>query len=286
MAQSSLEDMQEQIAALQAEYMADPSPEALIKMQSAIQELATAQILDQMAAIASNDDDDDEGFSLYGIDEGMSDEELADFIENYAPPAGKEKYMPIGATLITQDDEPFQTLMLTGDEEDYTDGISEVWSVDDHDSAIEKLTWLMEEGHSARFGEKFANYLKDAKPTLTRSSLEGYTQTLAILEQVDPALFELAERCTTMRGWDLERVGYLARIFAYIEYITDDEAWDWFEKAAAEVKSTFESWDEYIASVLVGRGIAIDCATSVIGAAEYMLDEGRAYLDAHPISAL
>lgn len=110
-------------------------------------------------------------------------------------------------------------------------------------------------------------------------SVEGITEALSLPRN-------MVDNCATLFAWDLERVGYLVRLFVKIGYISEEEAWDWMQKAAAETKNTFNSWEEYIVSLLIGRGFAMGVAPEPYMVALDLLTDRRDFLDSHPISGL
>jgi hypothetical protein len=58
------------------------------------------------------------------------------------------------------------------------------------------------------------------------------------------------------------------------------------EKAAAVIKETFKKWEEYAASILMGRAAAMGFGYQVIGAAAEIFEDKKAFPKSHPISAL
>jgi hypothetical protein len=101
-----------------------------------------------------------------------------------------------------------------------------------------------------------------------------------------PELLPYAQNCTTILAWDLERAGYLARIFAHLGWIPEKESFDWLKKTAAEIKKTFGSWEEYAVSVMTGRALHFESADTVIGAACELFGDKKQLLESHPVSDL
>jgi hypothetical protein len=54
-----------------------------------------------------------------------------------------------------------------------------------------------------------------------------------------PALLPHAQNCQTILAWDLERAGYLARIFAHLGWIPEKETFGWLKKTAFRQPSRF-----------------------------------------------
>ncbi|MDR2049902.1 MAG: DUF1266 domain-containing protein, partial [Treponema sp.] len=101
-----------------------------------------------------------------------------------------------------------------------------------------------------------------------------------------PALLPYAQSCTTILAWDLERAGYLARIFAHLGWMPEKETFDWLEKIAAQIKKSYGRWEEYAVSVMTGRALHFESADPVIGAAYELFGDKKALFDSHPISDL
>jgi hypothetical protein len=116
--------------------------------------------------------------------------------------------------------------------------------------------------------------------------VKRYTLTVECLKDTFPALLPAAEKCNNILAWDLERIGYLARIFLQLGWLTEAETVEWLEKTAKRIKAEFPDWKDYIASVLVGRAVAFAFDYSVVAAAELVLVGGEELVKKHPVSSL
>jgi len=56
-------------------------------------------------------------------------------------------------------------------------------------------------------------------------------------------------------GWDCGRLSFLARICYDAGYITESQAWDYIDKAYDLGKKSFDSWNEYAKSYIIGRAM-------------------------------
>lgn len=56
-------------------------------------------------------------------------------------------------------------------------------------------------------------------------------------------------------GWDCGRLNFLARICYDAGYITEDQAWDYIDKAYKLGKQSFTSWEDYARSYVIGRAM-------------------------------
>jgi|GEM_PF-4470683 len=49
-------------------------------------------------------------------------------------------------------------------------------------------------------------------------------------------------------------------------------------------KAGFKTWEDYIVSILIGRAVAFRFDDVVVGAADHILEDGKALLKKHPVS--
>jgi len=288
-----LEKMQAEMAKYQAEMLAiqakysNPTPANIAKMQEemlAINQKITELSMQYASAAASG------GMDLsqmdYDDDDDDDEEEIQQFIKDHPAPKDKAKYLPLGALLLCTNGEPYETFALAGDEDDWLEALEEGWGFEDADDGIKMLTSLIKGRHEAKFGEDYRK-LKAGKPhKIDEDGVEGYNDTLENLKEELPILLPYAKKCETLLAWDLERVCYLARIFVHLGWMEEADAFKWMEKAAAKVKETFTKWEDYAASILMGRAVAMGFGYQVIGAACELFEEKKAFLKSHPISAL
>jgi hypothetical protein len=272
--QQLLEEMQR----LQMEYVANPTPENLAKMQGEMtrlqQEMMAASMQGASAAMEAAFDDGDDAA------------EREQFVKDHPPVPGKAKYLPIGALLLITNDEPCETFALVGDKEEWQEAITEAWDISDAAAGREMLESLLQGRHAGVFDEDYRAFKAGRSHELDEDSVEAYNDMLDTLGGNLPALLPHARACETILAWDLDRAGYLARIFAHLGWIPEEEAFDWLERIAARVKATFGSWEEYAVSVMVGRALHFESADPVIGAALELFGDKISLLDGHPVSRL
>jgi exonuclease VII large subunit len=262
------EAMMRQQMQLQAQMMGNIDPQTAQAMQE--------QMVAAMGAVQGDDDGDDE----------ISEEELLAFVQANAVPAQYKKYMPIGALLIGTQGEPYETLRLMQDEEDTAYILENGWGIEDRDEALEMLESLLGGRHAKKFAGDFANARAGNFDALDEENAEDYRNSVEAIVEVLELPEERVNRCETLYAWDLERIGYLARLFVNIGYISEEEAWSWIQKAAEKIKATFTSWEDYMISVLLGRGFAMGLHREPYAVALDLLTDSRTFLDENPISAL
>ena len=298
--QQELAKCQAKMLELQAKY-ADPTPENIVLMQqemagitqkmnelslqyaTAITEsygVSAEDIMSQAFALADSD-----GFEIDDLF-GDNEDEKQEFAEQHPVAADKEKYLPIGALLLSTHDEPWRTLALMADDEYWQDVLEGGWGIEDIEEGREMLNSLLDGRHTNVYGEDYRKLRGGQSHELDEDSVDAYNDTLEALEEDLPELLPYAQNCDNILAWDIERVGYLARIFCHLGWIDEAETWEWIEKAAGQVKANFSCWEEYIASILMGRAVAFSFDYVMIGVAQELVDFGKEFLDAFPISEL
>jgi hypothetical protein len=299
--QQEMQRIQLEIMQIQAKYTADPTPENMMKMQ---QEMATLtqQMTDlsmQYASAAMNDTYGDQAdammaaamvgqnggnFDVSNLFTDGDDEEEQEFVKQHPVPPDKEKYLPIGALLLSTGGEPYETFAIMQD--DWLEAMEDGWGMSSADEGKEMLSSLLEERHEAAYGDDYRKLKAGQANGFDEESIEGYEETLQNVKEDVPALLPSVQKCDTLLAWDLERAGYLARIFVSLNWLNESEMFDWLEKTAEKIKAAFSSWEEYVASIMMGRAVAMGFDFSVVGAAYELFGEKKAFFKNHPISGL
>ena len=285
-----LEKMQAEMAKYQAEMLkiqakyANPTPENITKMQKemlAINQKITELSMQYASAAASG------GMNFDQPDfDNDDDEDMLQFIKEHPAPKDKAKYLPLGALLLCTNGEPYETFALAGETDDWLEALEDSWGFEDAEDGKKMLASLIKGRHEGKFGEDYRKLKAGKTHKLDEDSVEAYNETLENLAEDLPSLLPYAKKCETLIAWDLERVCYLSRIFVHLGWMAEADAFKWMEKAAAKVKETFSKWEEYAASILMGRAVAMGFGYQVIGAASELFEEKKAFLKSHPISAL
>ena len=277
--------------------------EAMIRQQFEIQKtMMSAYGNGQMADIASQamaqmqayqnliEEDDDEDY-----DDEMSEEDLQTFINEHPVPDDMKKFLTIGLLLTANNEEPYTTLALIGDKEDYRDSISENWDIDGREDALDMLKSLLKGRHSEAFKEDYAilrehgadGYFEHTDdPTFDEDDIETFEIAKDGLTEVLELAPEYAQDCDSLYAWDLERIGLLCRILCHVGYITEKEAFDWLKKAGKKASETFDSWEAYIVSLLLGRALHLGVSQEHFDVAYDLLHDNKEILDSYPIETL
>ena len=283
--QAESEKFQAEIMAIQAKYMANPTQENMMKMQQEMMvvQQKMAELSAQYAAVANGAEVRPESFDF--DDEG--DEELEQFIKDHPVPADKAKYLPIGAMLLCTNYEPYEVFAMTGEKSDWKEAMKEAWGIKNADTGRQMLTSLLEGRHEAVNGEDFRNFRAGKPNELDEESVESYEVLIETMSEFLPNLVPYAEKCKTLIAWDLDRAGYLARIFVHLGWIDAAESFDWMAKVAAKIKASgFTKWEEYFVSILLGRAMHLGFSPEVIAATHEIFIENEGFLKSHPFSAL
>lgn len=252
--------------------------------QAMAQQAAAAQMTgmspDALAALMS------EAMGGMDFDFGDDDEDLMAFVEAHPVPAAYQRYLPIGALLIGTWGEPYETLAITAGPEEIAYALENGWGIESREEGLEMLASLMKGRHATSFKETHEAAKAGRFDEMDEEDVEDYNLSVEGITEALSLPKNMVDNCATLLAWDLERVGYLARLFVKIGYVSEEEAWDWMQKAAAETKKTFNSWEEYIVSLLIGRGFAMGVAPEPYMVALDLLTDRRDFLDSHPISNL
>jgi hypothetical protein len=305
----TINQLAEEMQRVQMEYAANPTPENLAKMQSEMmrlqQEMVAASMQEASAAMAKTYGADNSqatealagaqaNAAAYGnmlnqamnLASGDDEEAQKKFVEEHPPAPGTAKYLPIGAFLLNTNEEPCGTFALMGDKEEWREGIAEGWDITDAEAGREMLESLLQGRHTQVFDGDYRKFKAGQPHELEEDSVEAYNDMLETLGEYLPALLPYAQNCPTILAWDLERAGYLARIFAHLGWIPEKETFDWLKKTAAHIKKNFGCWEEYAVSVMAGRALHFESADPVIGAACELFGDKKSLLDSHPIANL
>jgi len=131
--------------------------------------------------------------------------------------------------------------------------LSEWWGVEDFNSLLENLNWVLQEGHSKRFDQ--FQLLLDIMPP------ENYAKLQDKLKDDPAKLFKMhvAEnfgkefRDCSLLGWDYSRAIMLCRWSYMVGYISEEEAWARIMFFANALQDIFDSWEDLGRNYIIGR---------------------------------
>jgi len=220
----------------------------------------------------------------------FDEEAMKAFIAANSVPLKYTRFLPIGALFIGTCGEPYETLAITSDSEDVAFVLEEGWRIGlrikSREDGLEMLNSLLAGCHAVKFKKTHEALKAGNFDGVDEKDILGYSLCIGGITEVLNLPKSLVDNCETLLALDLEYIGCLARLFVKIGYLSEDEAWDWIKKAAAETKKHFKSWDEYIVSVLLGRCFFMGVDQEPYSVAYDLLIENRPFLDSRPISDL
>lgn len=179
----------------------------------------------------------------------------------------KQLYLlAFGAPLFIYNSENVDSYDSQYDVEITKQQMDEWWGIQDHDSAIDTVQWLCQEGHHAKADAVLRLILSNAE-SIPAELADKYDDVRTILNyMLENQLCTIEEIPMSSMAWDLVRVVNVARWTQQCGYITTDEMWQIMNVAAEMATQNFASWEEYGRSFAFGRGVwhgdEDDCETA------------------------
>lgn len=170
----------------------------------------------------------------------------------------KQKLLVYGAILSSRNNMSFNELKTTNT--GIKDVLKEGWDITSKETAIETLDWLVNEGHRTEADEVY-EAIKSGEATNypeLKDTIKLYNKANATMKAQLGFKDETFNKVKTVAAWDTDRLVTVARWCYSAGYITEDEAWNYINKAVSIAQSSFDSWEEYYISCAYGRAIAYD----------------------------
>jgi len=188
----------------------------------------------------------------------QGEKETQEQIAAHKLPREQEQWLSFGAVMTEYRGEIPQIMKITkGTVEEYREGVAAQWEVSDAKSAQDTINWLLSDGHRHKYATAFSQVKMGDRPDELDDeewkSCEGTLKNLKDDMKMDSAQIEAIP---SMSAWDFERAAFLARVFAFMGFITEDEAFAILKQVGIAVRAEFEDWNSYFASFLLGRVIA------------------------------
>lgn len=249
---------------------------ALIQQAQANLQGAMPQMTPEMMAAygmdSVDDDDDDDDDESWNINLAPKKQSLSGV---------QGELLAFGAPLFVYRGEFVNTLASGEEKETLEEGLSDWWDVTDRDSAIQTLSWLLEEGH-----RKKADYILDVIRKHPWYQCREYLAEHAANEEeadeliakyydikkmqrflLQEGIFQAEELPASIAGWDYVRAVSVGRWCYECGYITEAELWNLAEQVKNNARQVFSSWIAYGMSFAFGRGVwrgeEDDCATGL-----------------------
>lgn len=246
-----------QAQAYQAKMMAESAqdPEAIMETYSKNIEFAGNMMQQAMNAgfMPEGLPDFSNGFDIY------ADWEITRKGDNSLTPE-QNRLLAYGAPLFLYNDDNMDSLESTAGTDTLKEMLEEWWEVTDRKSAVETISWLLNEGQHAGADPALAEIRQRGIEAITEEEKadednklgDAFTIAEFVMGVNETTEKELPE---TVLAWDLVRAVNMARWAFICGYINEDEMWEAIRATAGIAKESFSSWEEYGNSFAVGRGI-------------------------------
>ena len=168
----------------------------------------------------------------------------------------QENALVFGAVLSTRNRMPFDDLQAAEYKDASTQALNSAWDVTDTATAKETLESLLAEGHRADVDPMLAELRTPEAATENSEEFQAYEDVKKNLVDNYGYTAEQIDGLKTTSAWDYDRLVNVARFSYSAGYITEQEMWDYINKAVTQAKNDYNSWEEYFAGVMLGRTLA------------------------------
>jgi hypothetical protein len=207
--------------------------------------------------------------------------------ENPAASLSEEQQQAINVGAVNAEQTGFYTNSLTTGQhkEDLKSGLAEWWGITDRESAMDTISWLLNEGHRAYY-EKLRPLLKEVPASQKAKRMAMLSQLFEDTDKAGDFLHHLEETEEQLKkegfvtneadwelgilGWDTGRAVNVIRMSYDAGYIGETVAWDTIAYAAKLTYDRLNSWKELGKSYAIGRamwsgkGMTLDGILSII----------------------
>lgn len=173
----------------------------------------------------------------------------------------EQKYLlAFGAPLFVFNQDYVNSLESVTDTDTLKEMLEEWWDVKDHDTAMETIAWLLNEGQHADGDPALAEVKNRGLDNITDEEKADEENKISAAFAIGEFYVEMNETTVdqlpnTVLAWDLVRAVNVARWAFICGYINENEMWEAIRVTVEIAKNTFNSWKEYGTSFAVGRGI-------------------------------
>lgn len=200
-------------------------------------------------------------------------------------PPEKQRLLVFGAVLAEKNGMGFEQVFnkSASFKDNCKDILASAWEITDSDSAKLVLDWLFADGIRAYSYEYFnadeileiasspPEEADEESVKLLKDRLESYNACVSTLKNDYGYTDEQLENVTTAAAFDYDRLITLARWCCALEYLTEDELWDYAQAVSGAAAESYASWDEYFAGVEFGRAVTIGGGLSDTDIADKLL---------------
>lgn len=167
--------------------------------------------------------------------------------------------------------------LVTGEKvKEITDNLKNYYDIENHDSAINTLDWLLNRGHRIYFDTAKMVYAGDGQGIdYSRLSEEEQLSFMEFFMNIQSSLAYLSENGyfenvyeisdISIMAWDMGRLVMVTRSCYDCGYISEIEAWDYIEKAYANCKDIYKDWNDFAKGYIFGRAMWSGANMSLMG---------------------
>lgn len=175
--------------------------------------------------------------------------------------AAQLRLLAFGAPMLVYNDENVDSIDCPAEDvESIRSTIASWWNVTDHESTLEIVKWLLEEGHHADADEALKELRKRGLAGISQEERDDEESKMGDVCLIAESMDENGwcpggQMPGSVIAWDLVRVVNLGRWAYLCGYLTEDEMWQIMQLAADTALEYFSSWEEYGMSFVMGRGV-------------------------------
>ena len=175
--------------------------------------------------------------------------------------AAQLRMLAFGAPMLVYNDENVDSVDCPAEDvESIRSTIESWWNVTDHESTLEIVKWLLEEGHHADADEALAELRERGIENISQEERDDEESKMGDVCLIAESMNENGwcpggQMPESVIAWDLVRVVNLGRWAYLCGYLTEDEMWQIMQVAADTALEHFSSWEEYGMSFVMGRGV-------------------------------
>ena len=175
--------------------------------------------------------------------------------------AAQLRLLAFGAPMLVYNDENVDSIDCPAEDvESIRSTIESWWNVTDHESTLEIVKWLLEEGHHADADEALEELRKRGIAGISQEERDDEESKMGdvclIAESMDEnGWCPEGKMPGSVIAWDLVRLVNLGRWAYLCGYVSEGEMWQIMQAAADTALEHFSSWEEYGMSFVMGRGV-------------------------------
>ena len=127
--------------------------------------------------------------------------------------------------------------------------LTEFWGIENKDDVYNTIAWLLNEGHTDEYlGYADAETINELiNEDMDEEEIEIVKNGFEFTKYFKDKLPE-----NIMLGWDYGRAAAIVRWSYFMNYISEEEAWEILDKIASVMIGAFNSWKEFGISYIVG----------------------------------